>query len=106
LDKKGLVKTQDTITSKKEHVMTKVRLLAGLLLIGCTALVIGGCSSNYYYVKDPVNGQSFYTDEIDEMSGGAIKFTDQRTGNTVIIQNSVIKEINEQEYNTGKTSAK
>ena len=65
-----------------------------------------GCSSNYYAVKDPVSGNSYYTEDIDQISGGAIQFIDQRTGSMVTIQNSVVKEINEQEYNTGKNSAK
>jgi hypothetical protein len=72
----------------------------------CALFITSGCSSNYYNVKDPVNGQTYYTEEINEMSGGAVKFTDQRTGNIVTIQNSVVKEINEQEYNTGKNAAK
>jgi hypothetical protein len=86
--------------------MNRISRLFGVLAVGCALFVAGGCSSNYYTVKDPVNGQTYYTDEIDEMSGGAIKFTNQRTGSIVTIQNSVVKEINEQEYNTGKNAAK
>jgi len=78
----------------------------GSMFIGSVVLILGGCSSNYYAVKDPVSGNSYYTEDIDEISGGAIQFTDQRTGSMVTIQNSVVKEINEQEYNTGKNSAK
>jgi hypothetical protein len=78
----------------------------GSMIIGSVMLLMGGCSSNYYTVKDPVSGNSYYTDDIDEISGGAIQFTDQRTGSMVTIQNSIVKEINEQEYNTGKNSVK
>jgi len=86
--------------------MCRTLSVCGTMVIGSVVLILGGCSSNYYAVKDPVSGNSYYTEDIDEISGGAIQFTDQRTGSMVTIQNSVVKEINEQEYNTGKNSAK
>jgi len=86
--------------------MRRIMAVCGTMVIGGFVLCMSGCSSNYYAVKDPVSGSSYYTEDIDEISGGAIQFTDQRTGSIVTIQNSVVKEINEQEYNTGKNSAK
>ncbi len=86
--------------------MSRSMAVFGTMIFGSVVLIMGGCSSNYFAVKDPVSGNAYYTEEIDEISGGAIKFTDQRTGSVVTIQNSVVKEINEQEYNAGKNSAK
>ncbi|NTU59735.1 MAG: hypothetical protein HGA98_01600 [Deltaproteobacteria bacterium] len=79
-------------------------ILAGVAL--AAALVAGGCGGNYYIVRDASSDKVYYTQEIDRVSGGAVRFTDQRTGNTVTLQNSEIKEANEQEYTTGKNSGK
>ena len=89
-----------------EGTMNRYSRVLSMLMVGCVLFVTGGCSSNYYLVKDPVNGKAYFTEEIDEMSGGAIKFTDEKTGSVVTIQNSVVKEINEQEYNAGKYAVK
>jgi hypothetical protein len=62
---------------------------------------MAGCGSNYYSVKDPLGGGIYFTKEVEVVRGGAVKFTDGRSGAIVTIQNSAVKEITEQEFNVG-----
>ena len=56
-------------------------------------LLLAGCASTYYKVWDPVSRNAYYTDRVDSVGGGAVKLKDARTGNTVTLQNSEVKEI-------------
>jgi hypothetical protein len=49
-------------------------------------------------VTDPSTKNIYYTDGVDSLSGGAVKFTDVETGNMVSIQNSEVKTMTEQEF--------
>jgi hypothetical protein len=49
-------------------------------------------------VTDPSTKNIYYTDGVNSLSGGAVKFTDARTGNAVSIQNSEVKKMTEQEF--------
>ncbi len=64
------------------------------------ALLIAGCAS-YYKVTDPQSGKVYYTEDIDNVRGGAVKLMDGRTGSMVTLQNSEVKEISSKEYKEG-----
>jgi len=67
-------------------------LLAMFFLVG-----IAGCGG-YYMIKDPTTGNVYYTTDIKEKKGGALKFTDEKTKTDVTLQNSEIKEIPKKEF--------
>jgi hypothetical protein len=63
-------------------------------------LLVTGCAS-YYKVKDPQSGNVYFTENVDQLRGGAVKLKDARTGYVVTIQNSEVKEISSKEYKEG-----
>jgi hypothetical protein len=71
-----------------------------LVIVLCVGIVVVGCAS-YYKVTDPQSGKEFYTQEIDNIKGGAVKMKDARTGSIVTLQNSEVKEISKDEYTAG-----
>ena len=72
-------------------------LLTGVILGGLTVM-IAGCT-NYYRVTDPSSGKSYYTTKVgDAGRAGAVKIKDQKTGSTVTLQSSEVKEISSEEY--------
>lgn len=79
----------------------KLSLRYGWLIVSfCIGLFVVGCAS-YYKVTDPQTGKEYYTQEIDNVRGGAVKLKDARSGSTVTIQNSEVKEISKDEYTAG-----
>ena len=73
----------------------------GWLLVSlCVGLLVVGCAS-YYKVTDPQTGKEYYTQEIDNVKGGAVKLKDARSGSSVTIQNSEVKEISKDAYKAG-----
>ena len=78
----------------------KTYFITGLIICGLT-IVIAGCSS-YYRVTDPASGKTYYTTKIDNAGrAGAVKIKDEKTGSTVTLQSSEVKEISEEEYEAG-----
>ena len=73
----------------------KTQLMSGLLVCGLL-LTVAGCSG-YYRVTDPGSGKTYYTTGIDERASG-VKFTDERTRNTVILHSLEVQEISREEY--------
>ena len=71
-------------------------VIRSLLVFGLVVMV-GGCS-HYYRVTDPGSGKSYYTQDIHEGRGGAVKIKDDRTQSTVTLQSSEIREISAEEY--------
>ena len=71
-------------------------ILRWLVCISVLAMVVG-CGS-YYKVTDPASKSIYYTDDIDQMKGGAVKFRDARTGSDVTLQSSEVKEIESEEF--------
>jgi hypothetical protein len=61
---------------------------------------VGGCT-NYYKVTDPSTRKDYYTTEVRQ-DHGATKLRDGRTGSQVTIQNSEVKSITKEEYETGR----
>jgi hypothetical protein len=74
-----------------------------LSLIGwapAALLVVGGCTS-YYKVTDPATHKDYYTTEVRREHGATV-LKDGRTGSEVMIQNSEIKTISKEEWETGR----
>ena len=75
-------------------------LIVGVIVCGLIAGV-AGCSS-HYRVTDPSSGKTYYTTKINDAGrAGAVKIKDDRTGSTVTLQSSEVKEISEDEYEAG-----
>ena len=72
-----------------------------LVVILCAGLCVVGCAGNYYKVTDPQSGNIYYTQDIQGLSGGAVKLKDAKSNSTVTLQNSQVKEITEKEYKAG-----
>ena len=70
------------------------------VVILCVGLCVVGCAS-YYKVTDPQSGNIYYTEDIQGLSGGAVKLKDARSKSTVTLQNSQVKEISSEEYKAG-----
>lgn len=68
-----------------------------LILCGMITLV-AGCGGNYYQVNDPSGAKQYYTTDIDKTKAGAITFKDAKSGSTVTLQSSEIKEISKDEF--------
>ena len=62
-------------------------------ILGC-----GGYYGGHYMVKDPSTGNIYYTDSIDKIKGGALKFKDAKTKTVVTVQSSEVKKISKRDY--------
>jgi uncharacterized protein YceK len=65
----------------------------------CVAFLVG-CGS-YYKVTDPASKSVYYTESIDQMKSGAVKFKDAKTGGEITLQSSEVKEIDSKEFEAG-----
>ncbi len=74
-----------------------------LVVVLCLGITVVGCAS-YYKVTDPQSGKEYYTQEIENLKGGAVRLKDARSGSTVTIQNSEVKEIDSDAYKAGLTA--
>lgn len=82
----------------------KAYLIMGLMACGLI-IAVAGCSSNHYRVTDPASGKAYYTTKIDNAGrAGAVKIKDDKTGSTVTLQSSEVKEISADEYEAGLKS--
>ena len=63
----------------------------------CLSLLVVGCAS-YYRVSDPSTKAEYYTEEVETLKDGAVKLKDARTGSTITLQSSEVKEISSDEY--------
>lgn len=61
-------------------------------------LLLTACGGGYYKVTDPSTDKVYYTKEVKEEKGGAVKLIDANTGSSVTLQNSEVMEINKEEY--------
>jgi hypothetical protein len=74
------------------------------ILCGMTGL-LGGCGSDYYRVNHPTTDKVYYTKEIDKTKTGAITFKDEKSGSTVSLQSSEVKQISKEEFQAGLYAA-
>lgn len=72
---------------------TVLWMLCGLML------ATASCTS-YYRVSDPAGTKEYYTTDIDKSRAGSISFKDAKSGSTVTLQSSDIKEISEDDFKT------
>jgi len=76
---------------------------------GCFVVVLdlvilfSGCASHYYKVTDQ-SGTVYYTQELDNLTSGAVKLRDARSGFFVTIHPSEVKKISTDEYKAGLAS--
>ena len=75
------------------------RIMALGAVVALTAMT--AACSHYYKVNDPAGTKEYYTTEIDQKKGGAIEIKDEKTGATVTLQSSEVKEISEEEFEKG-----
>lgn len=68
-----------------------------------TIAVLAGCTT-YYQVNDPAGSRMYYTTDIDKTKAGAITFKDEKSGGTITLQSSEVKEISEEEFNAAVKS--
>jgi hypothetical protein len=78
-------------------------VLLSVVLVACS-IVAAGCTS-YYRITDPTTGRAYYTTKVDEQRGGGVTFKDERTGNNVTVQNSEVKKVTKEEYESGRYTA-
>jgi hypothetical protein len=73
--------------------------LSTALMLGGLTMLLAGCSDSHYRVTDPTSGTTYFTTKVsDTGKGGAVKIKDAKTGSTVTLQSSEVKEISEEEY--------
>lgn len=74
----------------------KSRILITVLTI-MVFLGLASCGGSYYKIRDPISGAIYYTEDLIQ-EGSYVALEDANTGSTVIMQNSEITEINEEEF--------
>lgn len=76
----------------------------GIFTVCGLTMILAGCTT-YYRVTDPASGKEYYTTKVDEKGkSGAVKIRDDKSGSSVTLQSSEVREISEEEYKaaTGK----
>ena len=71
-----------------------------VIVIAMAVSFLAGCGS-YYKVTDPASKSIYYTNDIDQMKNGAVKFKDAKTGSNITLQSSEVKEIDSKEFKEG-----
>ena len=67
-------------------------------------IAMAGCTT-YYRVSDPASGKTYYTTKVKDAGGtGAVKFEDEKSGGTITLQSSEVKEISHDEFQAGLTT--
>jgi hypothetical protein len=64
----------------------------------CALLLLAAGCTHYYQVSDPAGSRLYYTTDIDTTDAGAIKLKDEKSGATVTLQSSEVREISRDEY--------
>ncbi len=70
----------------------RLMIVALMMILGLSV----GCSS-HYRVHDTATDTTYYTKGVKH-KGGAVRFTDAKTGDSVNIQNAEITEITKNQY--------
>lgn len=69
--------------------------------LASAASLLAACSS-YYMVRDPVNGNTYYTHKVkDAGKAGSVRFVDERTNSVVTLPQSEVTEISGREFKNG-----
>jgi hypothetical protein len=75
--------------------------------VGATActLFLAACSGgSYYMVRQPGAATPYYTTGIERAGNYAVQFKDGRTGSDVVLQNSEVTKISQEDYTRGITT--
>jgi len=75
--------------------------------VGATActLLLAGCSGgSYYMVRQPGAATPYYTTGIERAGNYAVQFKDGRSGSDVVLQNSEVTKISQEDYTRGITT--
>jgi hypothetical protein len=79
--------------------LSTTRLRRSAFVAAClAAFAAAGCSS-YYRVTDPATGGTYYTQKVEELRGGAVRFTSAGSGTSVTLQESEVTPISKAEFN-------
>ena len=70
----------------------------------CTLLVAGCSGGSYYMVRQPGAATPYYTTGIERAGNYAVQFKDGRTGSDVVLQNSEVTKISQEDYTRGITT--
>ncbi len=71
------------------------------VLLGVLCLfILTGCGG-YWQVVDPMTKNIYYTEEVKHIKGGAVKFTDAKTGKEITLQNSEVMEVSKDQFRAG-----
>jgi hypothetical protein len=74
----------------------KIETLMRIAMIAMVA-ILAGCA-NYYKVTDPASKRVYYTEEVEQERGGAVKFKDAKTGAQVTLPASEVVEVDSDEF--------
>ena len=84
--------------SHSERKREEERKMKKLLGVALGLLLLSGCGG-YWMVTDPSTKNVYYTEEVQQSKGsGAVKFMDAKTGTSINLQNSEVKEITKDEF--------
>ena len=72
--------------------MKRSTFFAGIMLVAAC----GG--TNYYVIKNPATGQTYYTTDYKTLDNGAIQLTDAKTQAQVTLPTSSIQKVEKSEY--------
>jgi hypothetical protein len=70
----------------------------------CTALLAGCAGGSYYMVRQPGAATPYYTTGIERAGNYAVQFKDGRSGSDVVLQNSEVTKISQEDYTRGITT--
>ena len=80
-----------------------IQKLVSTILFFAVWTTLTACG-HYYKVTDPGSGKVYYTQRIDNVQGGAVKFKNDMTHDSMTIQNSAVHEISKTDYKAGLVS--
>ncbi len=81
--------SRESSRSIRKWSLTIVVLTVCVILVGCVS---------YQKVTDPASGNVYYATKVKKQRGGAVTFTDKRTGAEVTLQSSEIQKISGKEF--------
>lgn len=70
----------------------------------CTLLIAGCSGGSYYMVRQPGAATPYYTTGIERAGNYAVQFKDGRSGSDVVLQNSEVTKISQEDYTRGITT--
>ncbi|MDF0666101.1 MAG: hypothetical protein P0119_08510 [Nitrospira sp.] len=72
----------------------------GIFTVCGFMMIAAGCTT-YYRVTDTLTGKDYYTTKVEDVGKeGTVKIKDDKSGSTVRIKASEVKEISKDEYKT------